>query len=84
MTSAPSFPQSLNPPLREGIGSLLFLGTPLRMEEQGHLLSVEDWTEESSGFPEFRAVSSTPAPGVRASWRQVSCGVQGKAWALSG
>ena len=55
------------------------------MEEQGDLLSGEDGTEESAGFPQLRPVTSTPAPGLLAAWRlraaylgmQVSFGVKG-------
>ena len=67
-------------------------GPPFRMEEQGDLRSGGDGTEGSAALPPRRPVARTPAPCVRAPWRQraayrgmqVSCGGQGTAWALSG
>ena len=58
------------------------------MEEQGDLHGGEEGTEVSEGFPQYRPVFPTPAPCVRAPWRQrsayrrmqVSCG----GWGLVG
>ena len=62
------------------------------MEEQGDLHGGEEGTEVSEGFPQYRPVFPTPAPCVRAPWRQmaayprmqVSCGGKGMTWALPG
>ena len=75
---------------------MLFLGTKggstLRMEEQGDLHGGEEGTEVSEGFPQYRPVFPTPAPCVRAPWRQmaayprmqVSCGGKGMTCVLPG
>ena len=71
---------------------LPYRGSPLRMEEQGDLRSSGDGTDGSSGLPPRRPVARTPAPCVRAPWRQraanpgmqVSCAGQGTAWSLPG
>ena len=52
------------------------------MEAHGDLRSGEDGTQGSAGFQQLSPVTRTPAPGVRALWRQraayggmrVSCG----------
>ena len=67
-------------------------GTPLRMTRQEDHRSGEDGMEDSVGFLQCRPVTRTPAPCVRAPWRQraayrgmqVSCGGPGTEWALPG